>query len=215
MDGFRAAAPLRPLGVNIFNVSWFLLTLRIFIALINYYFNALKKATPRLDYKKMPHELIKKLPVAGYVVKTVVCAPKPDDFLMGIESKKNTYNWINGLKNMDYFSVIEGEHIARPVAGFTKSTMKSDNPGSYYVVEKSTDINMATEIISKAYLNAYDTAVIISGDSDYIPVLRILSTVGKSSVMVGIKGQNLSRVKQHVDQIIILNEDFFDTCLRA
>ena len=116
---------------------------------------------------------------------------------------------------MDYFSVIEGEHIARPVAGFTKDTMKPDNPASYYVVEKGTDINMATEIVSKAYLNAYDTAVIISGDSDYIPVLRILSTIGKSSVMVGIKGQNLSRVKQHVDQIIILNDDFFDTCLRT
>jgi len=185
------------------------------IALINYYFNELKKTTPRLDYRKIPHELIKKLPVVSYVAKTIVCAPKPDEFLMGIDAKKNTYNWINGLKNMDYFSVIEGEHIARPVAGFTKDTMKPDNPASYYVVEKGTDINMATEIVSKAYLNAYNTAVIISGDSDYIPVLKILSTVGKSSVMVGVKGQNLTRVKQHVDQIIILDEDFFDSCLRA
>ena len=71
------------------------------IALINYYFNVLNKATPRIDYRKMPHELIKKLPVAGYVVKTIVCTTKPDDFHVGIESKKNTYNWINGLKNMD------------------------------------------------------------------------------------------------------------------
>jgi len=64
-------------------------------------------------------------------------------------------------------------------------------------------------------MNAYDTAVIISGDSDYIPVLKILNAIGKSSVMVGIKGQNLSRIKQHVDQIIILDDDFFSSCLRA
>ena len=183
------------------------------IAITSYY-GKMSKTSPRLNYKTLPHELIKKLPVAGYVAKTVLCAPKPDDFLMNIDSRKNTYNWINGLKNMDYYSVIEGDHIARPVAGFTKDTMEPGNPGSYYLVEKGTDINMATEIVSKAFLNAYDTAVIMSGDSDYIPILRILNTVGKSSVMVGIKGQNLTRVKPHVDQVIILDETFFDTCLR-
>jgi hypothetical protein len=54
------------------------------IALVNYY-NLLAKPLPRLDYKTMPIELIKKLPVAGYVAKTILCAPKPDDFLMKIE----------------------------------------------------------------------------------------------------------------------------------
>ena len=184
------------------------------ISLFNYY-GTMSKQSPKLDYKMMPNELIKKLPVSGYVVKTIVCAPKPDEFLMQIESKKRTYNWMNGLKNMDYFSVIEGEHIARPVAGYTKDTMDINNPSSYYVVEKGTDINIATEIVSKAYLNAFDTVVIMSGDSDYIPVLKILSTVGKSSVMAGIKGQNLMRVKPYVDQIIILDEAFFDSCLRS
>jgi uncharacterized LabA/DUF88 family protein len=116
---------------------------------------------------------------------------------------------------MDYYSVIEGEHIARPVSGFTKEAMTSDNPASYYVVEKGTDINMTIEIISKAYLNAYDTAVIVSGDSDYIPVLKLLSIIGKSSVMVGVKGQNLTRIKPYVDQTVILNESFFTSCMRS
>ena len=183
------------------------------IALVSYY-GALGKPSPKLDYRKIPHELIKKLPVDGYVAKTILCAPKPDDFLMDIESRKNTYNWINGLKNMDYYAVIEGEHIARPVSGYTKDTMKPDNPASFYIIEKGTDINMATEIVSKAFLNAYDTAVIISGDSDYIPVLKILNTVGKGSVMIGVKGQNLTRVKPYVDQIAIIDEAFFNSCLR-
>jgi len=183
------------------------------IALVDYY-NKLGRPSPKLDYKKMPHELVRKLPNEGYVAKTILCAPKPDDFLMNIESRIKTYNWINGLKNIDYYAVIEGEHIARPVTGFTKDTMKPDNPASFYIIEKGTDINMATEIVSKAFLNAYDTAVIISGDSDYIPVLKILNTVGKSSVMVGVKGQNLKRIKPYVDQILIIDELFFDSCLR-
>jgi uncharacterized LabA/DUF88 family protein len=184
------------------------------IALVNYY-NSLAKPLPRLDYKAMPIELIKRLPVDGYVAKTVLCAPKPDDFLMNIDQRRNTYNWINGLKNIDYYTVIEGDHIARPVSGFSKKTMTPDNPASYFVVEKGTDINMATEIVSKAFLNAYDTAVIISGDSDYIPILKLLSLVGKNSVMVGVKGQNLNRIKPYIDQAIILDESFFATCLRT
>jgi len=183
------------------------------ISLFNYY-GSLKKQSPKLDFKLFPGELAKKLPIPSYVVKTILCAPKPDDFLMAVESRKKTYNWINGLKNLDYFTVVEDEHIARPVTGFTKDTMDINNPASFYVVEKGTDLNMATEIISKAFLNAYDTAVIMSGDSDYIPVLRILSIIGKPSIMVGVKGQNLSRIKPYVDQVIILDEDFLNSCLR-
>ena len=183
------------------------------ISLMTYY-NNMGEQSPRVDYRKMPHELIKKLPVSGHVVKTVLCAPKPDEFLMTIESRKRMYNWINGLKNIEYFTVIEGEHIARPVTGYTREQMKPDVPSSFYVVEKGTDINMTTEIVSKAFLNAYDTAVIVSGDSDYIPVLRILGTVGKSSVMVGVKGQNLTKLKPYVDQVIILDSVFFDSCKR-
>jgi len=184
------------------------------IALVNYY-SSLGKPSPRIDYRIMPNELIKKLPVVGYVDKTVLCAPKPDDFLIKIESKKRTYNWINGLKNIDYYTVIEGEHIARPVSGFTKDMMTPDNPASYYVVEKGTDINMTTEIVSKAFLNAYDTAVVISGDSDYIPVYKLLNIIGKGSVAVGIEGQNLNRIKPYVDQVIIINNDFISMCIRA
>ena len=213
MDGFRAAAPFRLWGGFMQRIMVFIDYENFNIALVNYY-NSLGKPLPRLDYKVMPIELIKKLPIVGYVAKTILCAPKPDDFLMKIEPKKNTYNWINGLKNIDYYSVIEGEHIARPVSGFTKDTMTSENPASYYVVEKGTDINMTTEIVSKAFLNAYDTAVIVSGDSDYIPVLKILSIVGKGSVMVGVKGQNLTRIKPYVDQAVILDETFFYSCLR-
>ena len=101
------------------------------ISLMTYY-NNMGEQSPRVDYRKMPHELIKKLPVSGYVAKTVVCAPKPDDFLMTIESRKRLYNWINGLKNIEYFTVIEGEHIARPVTGYTKEQFDIYNHKAVY-----------------------------------------------------------------------------------
>lgn len=178
------------------------------------YYRSLGEAYPRLDYNKVPAEIVKMLPGANELVKTFLCAPKPDDFLMQDSRRKGTYNWINGLKNQAYFTVIEGQHVARPVSGFTYHTMDINDPASYYVEEKGTDINMSTHILAKAFLNAYDTAVVVSGDTDYIPVPDVLNTIGKVAVSVGVKGQNMTKLKAHSDDVIVLDRAYFDRCLR-
>lgn len=186
------------------------------LAMRYYYKNILhEESTARIDFSKFPEELVKMLPGTIQLVKTFLCAPKPDEFLMQDVRRKGTYNWINGLKNQKYFTVIEGEHIARPVSGYTYDTMDINNPATYYVVEKGTDINLGAHALTKAFLNAYDTAIIVSGDSDYIPVLDILNMMGKTTVSVGVYGQNLTRVKSHSDNVILLDKNFFDTCLRS
>lgn len=185
------------------------------LAMRHYYKDILGEPnTAKLDFAKFPEQLVKQLPGDVFLVKTFLCAPKPDEFLIQDPKRKGTYNWINGLKNQKYFTVIEGEHVARPVSGFTYETMSITNPASFYVVEKGTDINLGAHVITKAFLNAYDTAVIVSGDSDYNPVLDILNTIGKTTVSVGVKGQSLSRIKPHSDNVIILDKIFFNQCLR-
>lgn len=170
---------------------------------------------PKLDFNLIPQEIIKLLPQPHELVKTFLFAPKPDDFLMGDPKRKGTYNWINGLKNQDFFTVIEGVHSARPVSGYTYSTMDLSKPGSYYVEEKGTDVNLAAHVITKGLHNAYDTAVILSGDTDYIPVMDIMNGVGKSVIVVGVNGQNLFQFKHHSDAQIILDDAFFQRCLRS
>lgn len=170
---------------------------------------------PKIDYNILPQKLVEKLNLPHALVKTFLFAPKPDDFLMNDSRRVNTYNWINGMKNQDYFTVVEGTHSARPVSGYTYSTMSIDNPSSYYVEEKGTDVNLGAHLITKGFMNAYDTAIIMSGDTDYIPVLDILNTLGKSVVIVGVKNQNLFKFKHHSDEQIVLDESFFNQCLRS
>jgi len=43
---------------------------------------------------------------------------------------------------------------------------------SHNVMEKKIDIQIAIDIISLAYENAYDTAVLVSGDGDFVPVVK-------------------------------------------
>jgi len=182
------------------------------IALINYY-RSLNKSAARLDYNKLPLKITGLLPGHNELVKTFLCAPKPDDFLMQDERRKNTYNWINGLKNQRYFTVLEGQHLARPVSGYN-GIMDIKNPASFYVEEKGTDINLAAHLIAKGLLNAYDTAVIVSGDSDYMPVLEILNTIGKATVVVGVLGQNMTKLRKCADDMILLDDRHFSDCLR-
>lgn len=169
---------------------------------------------PRLDFNELPRRIVSLLPEAHVLVKSFLFAPKPDSFLMQDHRRASTYNWINGLKNQKYFTVVEGTHSARPVSGYSYNTMDITNPSSYYVEEKGTDINLATHLITKGFMNTYDTAVIMSGDTDYIPVLDVLNTLGKTTVIVGVQGQNLFQFTHHSDDQIWIDDALFQTCLR-
>lgn len=168
---------------------------------------------PKLDFTLLPKKIVELLPSPHVLVKTFFFAPKPDAFLMADPQRVNAYNWINGMKNQDNFTVVEGTHSARPVAGFTYQTMSLGNPSSYYVEEKGTDVNIAAHLITKGLLNSYDTAVVVSGDTDYIPVMDILNTIGKTIAVVGVKGQNLFQFRQHSDTQLLLDESFFKQCV--
>lgn len=47
-------------------------------------------------------------------------------------------------------------------------------------IEKKIDIQIAIDIISLAYENAYDTAVLVSGDGDFVPVVKKVRELGKN-----------------------------------
>ena len=44
---------------------------------------------------------------------------------------------------------------------------------------KGDDIYIATDIVSFAYEDRYDTAILVSGDSDFVPVVKRVQKLGK------------------------------------
>ena len=44
--------------------------------------------------------------------------------------------------------------------------------------EKGIDVRIATDMIKLAWVDNYDTAVLLSGDKDFIPVVEFLETRG-------------------------------------
>ncbi len=181
------------------------------IALLNYYRDQGKQA-PRLDYNAIPEQLTALLPGQNHLVKTFLFVPKPDEFLMNLPRWQHYSNWINGMKNQHYFTVIEGSYVARQVA--EDLPMDINDHRTYYKEEKGTDINVAVHLLTKAFMNAYDTAIILSGDSDYVTVLDVLNMIGKTTVIAGVKGQNISKLRKYSDDSYIIDDDFFQKCLR-
>ncbi len=51
--------------------------------------------------------------------------------------------------------------------------------------EKGVDTRIATEMISHAWENAYDIAVIVSADRDFVPVAEFLQAKGKTIIHAG------------------------------
>jgi uncharacterized LabA/DUF88 family protein len=54
----------------------------------------------------------------------------------------------------------------------------SGKTGNIFEV-KGDDIHLATDLISNAYENKYDTAIIVSGDEDFVPAIKKVQTLGK------------------------------------
>ena len=108
--------------------------------------------------------------------------------------------------------MIEGRYVARQVD--ENILMEIGNKSTYYKVEKGTDINLSVHAISKAFYNSYDIAFFLSADTDYIKVYEVLKSIGKITVVVGVKGQNVNNIRPIVDNVLILDEKFFDKCKR-
>jgi hypothetical protein len=80
--------------------------------------------------------------------------------------------------------------------------------GHQWVVpsEKMTDVNLATHLIMDAHLDVYDIAIVVSGDSDFVPCIEAVNTtfLNKSVVVFFPPGRHNNSVAEvaRANQII-------------
>ena len=75
--------------------------------------------------------------------------------------------------------------------------------------EKGTDVFLAIDMLNLAYKNSYDTAILVSGDGDFVEVIEIIQGMGKQVenwAFHGRKSDNLLKVCdnfRYIDENII------------
>lgn len=116
-----------------------------------------------------------------------------------IYGKTYIYGGLNFGKMLNYL-----EH--QPRIDVIRGEVGTDNK------EKCTDINIATGLLTKAFHNTYDVALLFSGDRDYKKVVRELRRMGKIIGIVtpgGKAEKNAKDLAKNADFHIILKEDFY------
>lgn len=125
-----------------------------------------------INYSKLGKEINKYIPLDSEVVKTYLFAYRPCDELMQLEPYQTYYTWLTeSMRKVPYLEVIEGRQDIHRIRGIE---FDINNPDTYTTEEKETDINLATHMVAKGFQNAYDIAILVSGDTDYVNVIKTL-----------------------------------------
>ena len=92
--------------------------------------------------------------------------------------------------------------------GFTPEVFKK---GSRNAKAKGVDIALTKDLLSNAFLENYDVAVVITGDADYRPVITEVKRLGKSVCLMALvgAGAKVSReLRLSADYFIEMNNAF-------
>lgn len=79
--------------------------------------------------------------------------------------------------------------------------------------QKGIDIYLTTDMISLAFENAYDVAVLLSGDGDYVALIDLVKSKGKKVVVMSFSSCLSQGLREVADEVIAL-ENYPDVLLR-
>ncbi|MHA1729838.1 MAG: NYN domain-containing protein [Promethearchaeota archaeon] len=135
-------------------------------------FQGFKKYKIKADYEKLKNKISKDRQLHGIFLYEGVLYP--------ITPKKK--KWYGDLSNKSGYVI---------KTSFNKMSHQE-------FVEKKIDIQIAIDIISGAYENAFDTAVLVSGDGDFLPVAQKINELDKSLEIWAFKYSLANTLKEEV-----------------
>lgn len=100
------------------------------------------------------------------------------------------YDWLDG---QEYFYVKQFERRGNGPAGEQR--------------EKQVDVYLATQVVALAYENAYDIAIIVSGDEDYIPAIEIVQQKGKVVIVVSSAALLSDALRKKADRVLLIDSE--------
>jgi len=82
-------------------------------------------------------------------------------------------------------------------------------------VEKGVDVNIAVDMLRLAFLNYYEVAVLVSGDGDFVPVVKSVQDLGKKVINAYFidKARRGYHLRKNSDSFIEINQEFLKDCV--
>jgi len=124
----------------------------------------------------------------------------PLDQKMNPEKYKKQQKFFDALRNIPNFRLVLVRLQKRIIDGKTIYAVKGD------------DIYIATDMIVLATKNAYDTAVLVSGDGDFVPAVNAVQEMGKK-VENYFKSGHSWHLRQTCDRSVLMDKKFITNCI--
>jgi uncharacterized LabA/DUF88 family protein len=137
-------------------------------------FKGFRKYNIKVDYEKLKHVIIRDRELHSINLYEGVIYP------LSQEKKK----WYRDLSKKSGYNI---------KTSFDKISLNT-------AIEKKVDIKIAIDMVSLAYENAYDTAVLVSGDGDFVPVLKKIKELNKSVELWAFKYSLAKTLKAEIEQ---------------
>lgn len=80
------------------------------------------------------------------------------------------------------------------------------------VVEKGIDVKVATDMLWQAHNNVYDTAILVSGDADYVPAVEAVKAIGKHVEVAFVASGRSQALQQTADRFVSIDSTMISTC---
>jgi uncharacterized LabA/DUF88 family protein len=91
-----------------------------------------------------------------------------------------------------------------------KLKLRKDEQGKSYTVEKGVDVAMVIDFLSLAWENAYDVAIIVSGDADFCRAIEKVKEKGKRVEVVSFKDSMSGEIRRVSDATPVIIDDIID-----
>jgi uncharacterized LabA/DUF88 family protein len=75
--------------------------------------------------------------------------------------------------------------------------------------QKEADVMLATELLMQAFHDSYDTAIVVSGDRDFVPAVKAVQSMGKRVEVAALRGTYTPRLVESVDRFHVMDEVAF------
>lgn len=155
----------------------------VYIDAFNLYFGCLKKTPYKwLDIHKLCSLLLPKHQITAIKYFTALIKARPNDF----DAPKRQQMYLRALRTLPSLEIIYGHFLSHEVT----MPLAEPTPGNSRFVrvikteEKGSDVNLAVHLLHDAYQGRYESAVVISGDSDLLSAVHIVMNELKKPVGV-------------------------------
>ncbi len=79
--------------------------------------------------------------------------------------------------------------------------------------EKGVDVQLATDMLTHAFKNNYDTAILVAGDNDFVPSLQAVKDMGKHiEVALFGKEETSQELRRVADKVVPINIKLLADC---